>query len=212
MKINEIFRSIQGESTYAGLPCIFVRLTGCNLRCKWCDTAYSFSEGDELDKEKVLNEINSYKTDLVEFTGGEPLLQETDLINLMEVLLSDNKTILLETNGSKSLENIPNQVIKIVDIKLPDSGEGNSFYLKNLDYLNEQDEIKFVINSITDYHKMKEWIVKYKLNEKCKLLVSCVGGGAVSHSEIIDLILEDNLQIRYQLQLHKYIWGDERAK
>jgi len=212
MKINEIFKSIQGESTYAGLPCIFVRLTGCNLRCSWCDTQYSFSEGRELTPQQVLQRIDKLNCDLVEFTGGEPLLQEEELIGLMNVLLARGKTILLETNGSLNLKHIPQGVVKIMDIKLPDSGEGNSFCKDNLTYLNKDDEIKFVINSAVDYDRMKELIKTYHLTDRCKVLASRVGSAAMSHDDIIELILKDNLKIRYQLQLHKYIWGDERGK
>ena len=219
MKINEIFKSLQGESTHSGLPCTFVRLTGCNLRCDWCDTKYSYFEGTEYTIEEVVNKINILNTPLIEFTGGEPLLQKENLLKVIYKILAKNsentvkKTILIETNGSISLENIPESVIKIVDIKLPSSGEYGSFNYDNLKLLSITDEIKFVVEDEKDYSVMKDIIKDKKLNHICSnILVSKVTNSNFSHSDLTDLILKDNLNVRYQLQIHKYIWNDARGK
>ena len=221
MKINEIFKSLQGESTYSGLPCTFVRLTGCNLRCTWCDTKYSYDEGYNLNTEEIVNKIEELSTDIVEFTGGEPLLQKDELLKVIYKLLAKNSTsvnnkkkiILLETNGSISLEKIPESVVKIVDIKLPSSKEGNSFDFKNLKFINKTDEIKFVIADRGDYEAMKIIINSKKLNLiSDNILISKVADSNFSFSDLADLIIKDDLKVRFQLQVHKYIWNDARGK
>jgi len=211
MIVNEIFESLQGESSYAGLPCIFVRLTGCNLRCTWCDTKYAYTEGTEYGADEIADKMNSSKTVIVEFTGGEPLLQKEELVRLIE-LIDPSKTILLETNGSISLKGIPERVVKIVDIKLNGSGEDGSFLKDNLDFIKKTDEIKFVLRDKNDYYEMKDHLLRYNLEEKCSVLVSRVKDAELTDSEIADMILKDGLKVRYQIQLHKLIWGEERGK
>jgi len=219
MKINEIFKSLQGESTYSGLPCTFVRLTGCNLRCDWCDTKYSYEEGYDLTIEEIVNKIESLDTEIIEFTGGEPLLQKDELLKVIYKIIAKNsnrnlkKKILLETNGSISLEKIPESVIKIVDIKLPSSNEGNSFDYNNLKLLNKTDEIKFVVSDKRDYNVMKSIIKEKKLNSiSDNILVSKVSNSEFLHRDLADLIIKDSLNVRYQLQIHKFIWNDARGK
>lgn len=211
LKVNEIFESLQGESSYAGLPCIFVRLTGCNLRCSWCDTKYAYSDGNDMDAEEVAKAVNSLKADLVEFTGGEPLLQKSGIIQVVK-LIHPSKTILLETNGSISLEGLPERIVKIVDIKLKGSGESGSFIEENINLLSKKDEIKFVLKDINDYNELREYYERFRLGEKCGVLVSKVKDSEITHSELADLMVKDGLKARYQIQLHKYIWGDERGK
>jgi 7-carboxy-7-deazaguanine synthase len=211
LKVNEIFSSLQGESSYAGFPCLFIRLTGCNLRCCWCDTSYAYEDGSEKTSDELLELINSSKIKIVEFTGGEPLLQKEELIKVMEKI-DPAKTILLETNGSISLENIPDRVIKIVDIKLKGSGEGGTFLESNLKYIQKIDEIKFVLDDIFDYNEFREYCSRYGLSEKCGILVSKVKNSALNDAEIAEMILKDGLNVRYQIQLHKYIWEDEKGR
>lgn len=211
IKVNEIFESLQGESSFAGLPCVFVRLTGCNLRCAWCDTKYAYSEGNIMKTAEVAETVNSSQAGLVEFTGGEPLIQKEALIEAAD-LICRSKTVLVETNGSISLSDLPERIIKIVDIKLKGSGEGGSFLEENLKYLLKKDEIKFVLKDIIDYNEFKEHYLRYRLEEKCSVLVSKVEGSEISHREIAELILKDGLKVRYQIQMHKNIWGDERGK
>jgi 7-carboxy-7-deazaguanine synthase len=211
LRVNEIFESLQGESSYAGLPCLFIRLTGCNLRCGWCDTKYAYAEGRDYSAEELVRIINSSRAKLVEFTGGEPLLQKEELIAVIEKI-DPSKTVLLETNGSISLEGLPERIVKIVDIKLKGSGEGGSFFEKNLDYILKKDEIKFVLNDIFDYNELIEYYMKFRLGEKCCILVSKVKNSVLSDAEIAGMILRDGLNVRYQIQLHKYIWGDEKGR
>ncbi len=209
LKTNEIFYSIQGESTYAGERCVFVRLTGCNLRCTYCDTEYAFYDGEELSIEAIIEKIKSYNCNLVEITGGEPLLQ-SNVHSLMEKLCDENYRVLLETSGSLSIENVDDRVINILDFKTPSSNMGGNNDFKNVDYLKETDEIKFVIGSREDYDWSKEIIEKYQLDKKTKILFSSVFG-QVAHKELVEWILKDNLNVRYQLQMHKYIWDPEQA-
>ncbi|HAQ61294.1 TPA: 7-carboxy-7-deazaguanine synthase [Candidatus Delongbacteria bacterium] len=211
MIVNEIFESLQGESSYAGYPCLFIRLTGCNLRCTWCDTKYAYEDGKEIHCNEIVRLINSSKTDIIEFTGGEPLLQKDELIKVISGIDS-SKTILLETNGSVSLEDIPERVVKIVDIKLTGSGEGKSFLFENLKYLTKIDEIKFVLRDIFDYNEFKEHYKNYELGRKCVILVSKVKDSSLTDREIAEMIIEDGLRVKYQIQLHKYIWNDERGR
>src|SRR5436189_5584205 len=159
MQITEIYKSLQGESTYAGLPCIFVRLTGCNLRCSWCDSEYTFQGGKKMALEEVLNEVQrvSPGAGLVEITGGEPMLQEREVVPLMPRLLDANYTVLLETSGERPLEHVPAQVVKIVDVKCPASGEGDTFHLANLQWLKDHDEVKFVLSGRADYDFAKDF-------------------------------------------------------
>ena len=212
IKINEIFKSLQGESSYAGLPCVFVRLTGCNLRCSWCDTQYAYDNGTEYTKEELISIIEKFNVKLVEFTGGEPLLQKEELIPIIEHLLSKNYEILLETNGSISLKDIPDEVVKIVDIKLSGSREKGSFLDSNIDLIEKKDEIKFVLSNIFDYNEMKDIIKKNHLEEDRSILVSRVFGSDMTYEQIAEKLLMDSLKIRYQIQLHKLIWGNKKGK
>ncbi|MCK5051658.1 MAG: radical SAM protein [Candidatus Cloacimonetes bacterium] len=209
LEISEIFCSIQGESTYAGLPCIFIRLAGCNLRCDYCDTTYSYESDISLSINDIITKIKEYDTiKLVEITGGEPLLQP-EVYQLFESLHKDRYTILLETNGSISLKDIPKYIIKIVDVKCPGSGEENSFLLENLEFINqENDEIKFVLSNNFDYNWAKDFIMKYQLNEY-EILFSPVSG-KLNFQDLAKWITEDKLPVRMQLQLHKIIWDKDR--
>ena len=212
IKINEIFKSLQGESSYMGLPCVFVRLTGCNLRCSWCDTKYAYDEGTEYTTEALISIIEKFNVKLVEFTGGEPLLQKDELIPIMEYLLSKKYKILLETNGSIPLNDIPEEIVKIIDIKLKSSGEGDSFFADNLNLIEKKDEIKFVLSNIFDYNEMKDIIKKNHLEEDKSILVSRVFDSEITDEQIAEKLLKDGLTVRYQIQLHKLIWGDAKGK
>lgn len=209
LKINEIFYSIQGESTYAGERCVFVRLTGCNLRCTYCDTEYAFYDGEELSNETIIEKIKSYNCNVVEITGGEPLLQ-SNVHSLMKQLCDENFTVLLETSGSLSIENVDDRVINILDFKTPSSKMEKKNDFKNVEFLKETDEIKFVIGSRKDYNWSKEIVEKYQLDKKVKILFSSVFD-KIEHKELVNWILEDNLNVRYQLQMHKYIWDPEQT-
>ncbi len=206
MNINELFFSIQGESTYCGLPCIFVRFCGCNLNCSYCDTKYHSEIKLRLSIQEVFEKIKEYEpVKLVEFTGGEPLLQK-ELVQLINLLHQDNYTILIETNGSISLNNIPDFVHKIVDVKCPDSGAEDSFLTENLHYFDEdRDNLKFVISSEKDYLWAKEFLYKNNLSGQ-SILFSFVLG-KLEPKQIVEWVLRDKLDIRFQLQLHKYIWS-----
>lgn len=218
MVITEIFKSIQGEGTRAGLPCIFVRLTGCNLRCTWCDTAYAFHGGTKYSIEEVLEKVNALAGDaqrrvpLVEITGGEPLLQgETPA--LAQKLMSSGYTVMIETSGERFVGELPSAVIKIVDVKCPDSGEPDTFDLTNLEVLTSNDEIKFVISSRRDYDFARDFVTKHRLAEQVhEVLFSPVFAdphGAwpgLTARELAEWILSDGLRVRLGLQLHKFIW------
>jgi len=204
MKINEIFKSIQGETSYAGLPCAFIRVTGCNLRCSYCDTTYAYEEGNEMSLSAILECIAGFKTTIVCVTGGEPL-SNNDTPFLLEALLDKNYTVLVETNGSYDIRTIPQKAIKIMDIKCPDSNMSHLMNWQNIDYLAKLDEVKFVLSSRNDYDWTKAVIQKYNLPEIARVLVGTVFG-AISPKMVVQWILEDNLDVRFQLQLHKYIW------
>ena len=208
LKINEIFKSIQGESTCMGLPCAFIRLTGCNLRCTYCDTEYSFYEGKDMTLKQIIDTIVPMKTKLVEITGGEPMLQE-NVIPLMSKLINMNYTVLLETSGAISLKNVPKEVKKIVDFKCPSSGMEDKNLWTILEELNKEDEIKFVIGDKIDYQWTKKIVEKYQLNKKWTILLSPVFE-KLSLEELSKWILSDNFNVRLQLQMHKYIWDPEK--
>ncbi|MEA2095841.1 MAG: radical SAM protein [Candidatus Cloacimonadota bacterium] len=209
INISEIFCSIQGESTYTGLPCVFIRLAGCNLRCDYCDTTYSYESDISLSINEIITKVKEYDpVKLVEITGGEPLLQP-EVFQLLETLYKDGYKILLETNGSISLKDVPDYVIKIVDVKCPGSGEENSFLLENLEYINKKnDEIKFVLSDNFDYNWAKDFMIKYKLNEY-EVLFSPVSD-KLNAQDLAKWIIEDKLPVRMQLQLHKIIWDKDR--
>ena len=208
MRVNEIFYSIQGESTYQGRPCTFVRLTGCNLRCRYCDTTYAYEEGEELEIEEVLRRLSAYPCRLVEITGGEPLLQE-DVYPLMQGLLVEEYEVLLETNGSLSAARAPEGVVRIIDLKCPDSGESERIYWPNLEELRSTDQIKFVVSSRRDYDWAKDMLAHHMLSDRATVLISPVFG-QVSVEDVAGWILEDGVDVRLQPQLHKYIWPPER--
>ncbi len=221
MFITEIFKSIQGESSYAGLPCIFVRLTGCNLRCKWCDTAYAFHGGTKYSLDEILRRVSEFSCDeenggrnvrLVEITGGEPLLQ-SDTPELARRLLDAGYTVLIETSGERDISELPREVVKIVDVKCPDSGESGKFNLANLEALEKKDEIKFVIASRRDYDFAREFMAQHRLRERVhEILFSPVFADpagawpAMDARELAEWILAENLPVRLGLQLHKFVW------
>ena len=208
LKVNEIFYSIQGESSYAGERCVFVRLTGCNLRCTYCDTEYAFYDGEEFSIDEIIEKVNSYNCKLVEITGGEPLMQN-EVHQLMSKLCDAGYKVLLETSGSLTIENVDGRVVNILDFKTPSSGMEKKNYFKNVEYLKPEDEVKFVIGSRTDYDWSKKIIKKYQLDKKVKILFSSVFG-IIEHKNLVEWILKDNLNVRYQLQLHKYIWEPDK--
>ncbi len=210
LKVCEIFASIQGESTYQGLPCIFIRLSGCNLRCSYCDTAYSYDIGKDMVLEEIVNTVKNFEIQLVEITGGEPLLQPGSIL-LMEKLLELGYKVLLETNGSLSIKNVPQAVIKIMDIKLFSSGMHAHNDYENINYLTEKDEIKFVISDKKDYDEAVRIISAYGLNGKMKLLFSPAEPGIKMH-ELAEFILKDKLPVRLNLQLHKILWNNQRGR
>lgn len=208
MKVCEIFASIQGESTYAGLPCVFVRMTGCNLRCTYCDTTYAYEEGAEMSEDEIIESIKSYGIKLVEITGGEPLLQKY-VLSLIERLLDDGFTVLLETNGSVSIKDVDKRAVIIMDIKTPKSGMFEKMDLLNLKYLKASDELKFVVSDREDYKWVKDFIRYYGLTDKCKILLSPVYD-MLSPESLSKWIIEDRLPVRLNLQLHKYIYGPDK--
>ncbi len=225
LQIIEIYKSLQGESTHAGLPCVFVRLTGCNLRCTWCDSEFSFYGGRKMPLEEVLSEVArlSPSGGLVEITGGEPMLQEREVIPLMEHLLDADYQVLLETSGERPLGRVPKQVIKIVDVKCPHSGEPDTFDLENLNALRTHDELKFVLSDRTDYEFARDFVINHALAERVHAILfspafekTASGSRDISHcqldpQELAQWILEDNIPARLSLQIHKLIW-DPAAK
>jgi 7-carboxy-7-deazaguanine synthase len=204
MKVSEIFYSIQGESTFAGCPCVFVRLVGCNLRCSYCDTTYSYEGGEELTIERVMNQIKGYHCKLCQVTGGEPLLQR-EVYPLTERLVDEGYKVLVETNGSLPINLLDGRITRIVDIKCPQSGMSEKMCWSNLEVLKGSDEIKFVLSSRKDYDWAKEVCRRYSLNRKATVLFS-VAFGRLAPKQVVEWILEDKLEVRFNLQLHKYIW------
>ena len=218
MQITEIFKSIQGEGTRAGLPCIFVRLTGCNLRCVWCDTAYAFHGGTKMTVEEVFARVNELagaganRILLVELTGGEPLLQP-EIVPLAEKLITAGYTVMIETSGERYVGNLPKAVIKIVDVKCPDSGEADTFEMKNLGAVDAKDEIKFVIATRRDYEFAREFMREHELVGRVReVIFSPVFADpegkwpALEARPLAEWILADGLPVRLGLQLHKFIW------
>jgi 7-carboxy-7-deazaguanine synthase len=215
----EIYKSVQGESSFAGLPCIFVRLAGCNLRCAWCDSEYTFTGGTKMTDDEVVAEIEKLApVKLVEFTGGEPLLQEREVIPLMERLLTAGYELMVETSGERPLERVPNAVHKIVDVKCPGSGEAGKFRMANLDWLTERDEVKFVIANRADYEFARTFIREHGLETRAgQVLLSPAFTKApaperttenclLDPRELVEWMLADGLPARVSLQIHKYIW------
>ncbi len=204
LMVNEIYPSIQGESSYAGLPCVFVRLTGCNLRCTYCDTEYSFYEGNRRTVDEVVAQTVSYKILLVEITGGEPLLQR-GCATLAKRLLESGRKVLVETSGAFPIDVLPSGTIRIMDLKCPSSGESDKNDWSNIDRLNEHDEVKFVIGDRADYEWTRDVMRRYDLPKRCSVLLSTVFG-KIEPAAVTRWMLEDNLDARFQLQMHKYIW------
>jgi 7-carboxy-7-deazaguanine synthase len=224
LQVTEIYKSLQGESTYAGLPCVFVRLTGCNLRCSWCDSEFSFYGGKKMTLQEVISEVAGLSIGgLVEITGGEPMLQEREVVPLMEHLLDAGYQVLLETSGERPLARVPKQVIKIVDVKCPHSGEPDTFALETLEALQPHDEIKFVLTDRTDYEFARDFVLNHGLAERVHAILfspafekSASGSRDTSHclldpQELAQWILADNVSARLSLQIHKLIW-DPAAK
>ena len=220
MQIIEIYKSLQGESSYAGLPCVFVRLAVCNLRCVWCDSEYTFKGGARMTLEEVEREVRrlSPQGGHVEITGGEPLLQEREAVPLMQRLLDSGYTVLLETSGERPLERVPPLVVKIVDVKCPDSGEGGTFRMENLSWLTARDEVKFVLASRGDYEFARDFIREHDLSSRVAGVIlspafrkDAAGSRDVSHClidprDLAEWMLADGLNARLGLQIHKFIW------
>ncbi len=206
LTINEIFHSIQGESTHTGRPCVFVRLTACDLRCSWCDTPYAFTEGRKLSVDDVAGQVEAYGCDLVELTGGEPLLQK-DVYPLMNRLLESGHTVMVETGGHLSIADVPPDVIRIVDVKCPGSGEAGKNHWDNLSLLTAQDEVKFVIRDRADYEFARDVVAEHALLGRTAAVLFSPVHGVLAPKDLAAWILEDRLPVRLQLQAHKYIWG-----
>jgi 7-carboxy-7-deazaguanine synthase len=208
LTINEIFHSIQGESTHTGRRCVFVRLTACDLRCSWCDTPYAFTEGRKMSLEDVVSQVDTYGCALVEITGGEPLLQR-EVYPLMERLLETGRTVMLETGGHISIEQVPAPVIKIVDVKCPGSLESHRNHWQNLELLAAHDEVKFVVKDRTDYEFAREIVARHSLIGRVAAVLFSPVHGVLDAKTLAEWILEDRLEVRLQLQAHKFIWGPD---
>jgi 7-carboxy-7-deazaguanine synthase len=207
LRVNEIFKSIQGESTYAGIPCIFVRLTGCNLRCSYCDTAYAYDEGLVISLSEIIERVKRYECRNVCITGGEPLLQE-NINKLINLLKKNHFNVYIETNGSQNIDILPKGIVRIVDIKCPGSGMEQEMDWKNIKRLTCNDEIKFIISSKRDYEWAKEITKKYKIVDRTTVLFG-LAHGKLKPKTLAGWILKDGLDVRLQLQLHKIVWPDK---
>jgi 7-carboxy-7-deazaguanine synthase len=205
LTVNEIFYSIQGESTFAGRPCVFVRLTACDLRCSWCDTPYAFHEGGKMSIDEVVAAVEGHGCPLVEITGGEPLLQE-DVYPLMDRLLASGRSVMLETGGHRSIARVPPEVVKIVDIKCPGSGESDKNDWTNLERLAPHDEVKFVVADRADYEFARDVIADRNLADRAAAVLLSPVHGVLNPKTLSEWMLEDRVPARLQVQLHKYIW------
>lgn len=208
LTINEIFHSIQGESTHAGRPCVFVRLTACDLRCRWCDTPYAFHEGRKMSVDDVVADVEARGCATVEVTGGEPLLQP-DVYPLMQRLLDSGKTVLIETGGHRSIADVPPGVIRIMDVKCPGSGESEKNDWGNLARLTKRDEVKFVIADRRDYDFAKEIVTRDNLPARVNAVLFSPVHGELDPKQLSEWVIADRLDVRVQLQVHKYIWSPE---
>ena len=206
LTVNEIFYSIQGESSFSGRPCVFVRLTACDLRCRWCDTPYAFREGVATSLDDVVARVDAFSCPLVEITGGEPLLQP-DVYPLMRRLLDGGRTVLLETGGHVDISKVPDAVVKVVDVKCPGSGESSRTDWANLDRLARHDEVKFVIADRTDYEFARGVVERYRLERRCAAALFSPVHGALDPAALATWVLDDRVPARVQVQLHKYLWG-----
>ena len=207
MRVTEIFHSIQGESSYAGQPCVFVRLTGCPLRCTWCDTEYAFYGGTEQQIDEILSKVDSYGCRLVEVTGGEPLAQ-SDAFPLISTLCDRGYQVLIETSGAIDIASVDRRAHIILDVKCPGSGMTDRMYWPNLHRLTMKDEAKFVLADRKDYDWAREIIAKYELTTRCSVLMSPVFG-SLEPRQLAEWVLADRLPVRFQLQLHKWIWAPD---
>ncbi len=207
MRVNEIFKSIQGESTYAGIPCVFIRLTGCNLRCSYCDTAYAYDEGFAMSLSEIIERVKIYECGNVCITGGEPLLQE-NINKLINLLKKNDFNVYIETNGSQNIDVLPKGIVRIVDIKCPGSGMEQEMDWQNIKRLKRKDELKFIISSKRDYEWAKGITKKYKIIDRTTVLFGLVHG-KLKPKTLAGWILKDGIDVRLQLQLHKIIWPDK---
>ena len=207
LRVNEIFKSIQGESTYAGIPCVFVRLTGCNLRCSYCDTTYAYEEGIDMSVNEIVNKIEGYSCKNVCITGGEPLLQR-NVYKLINLLKTKSYKIFVETNGAMNIDLLPGNIIRIMDVKCPDSGMNKEMDWRNLERLRGDDEVKFVLSSKKDYEWAKRIVRKHNLPDKTNVLFGSAYG-KLKPKSLAGWILKDRLNVRLQLQLHRIIWPDK---
>ena len=205
LTINEIYFSVQGESTWAGLPCVFVRLTFCDLRCTYCDTEYAFYEGKKETLGEIVGAVTGYDCKLVEVTGGEPLLQK-NVLPLMTLLADAGRTILLETSGAHDISEVDPRVHRIMDLKTPGSGEVERNLFSNIAHLTKRDEVKFVIGSREDYDWSRAQVSEHRLAERCHAVLFSPIFGRIDPREIVEWVLADNLPVRFQLQMHKFIW------
>jgi len=209
LRLTEIYKSVQGESTWAGLPCVFVRLARCHLRCVWCDTAYAFYGGDPVAIEDIVSKCKEMNCALIEITGGEPLVQ-AGCAELAQALLGEGFTVLIETSGSLPIDVLPVEVIKIMDLKCPDSGECEKNHWPNIAALSPRDEVKFVIASRRDYEWARDTTHEHDLVSRCNAVLFSPVFGSVAPADLVQWILADNLDVRFQLQLHKFIWPPEQ--
>lgn len=210
LRITEIFYSLQGESNTVGLPTVFIRLTGCPLRCSYCDTAYAFNGGEKKTLTAILDEVNQYNTRYVTVTGGEPMAQAA-CVALLELLVDNHYIVSLETSGAIDLSAVDSRVVKVMDLKTPSSGELDKNLYQNIQSLTENDQIKFVIGDENDYQWSKQIISQYQLDNRCKILFSPVVPD-MNPTQLAEQILQDQLPVRFQIQLHKYLWNDARGK
>lgn len=210
LKVCEIFTSIQGESSFAGIPCTFIRLTGCNLRCTYCDTKYAYNDGKEMSVKQIITEVERYGFNLVEITGGEPLLQG-GVYQLISNIIDNNHTVLIETNGSVSIKEVDKRAIIVLDIKTPGSGMSEKMDFSNFELLKNNDEVKFVLTDRLDYEWAKEVIVSNNLQKKSYLLMS-PAYGILPPERLVEWMLKDKLDARLNLQIHKYIFGVEKRR
>ena len=208
MVVTEIFKSIQGESTFAGLPCVFIRLTGCNLRCHWCDTAYAFYGGQRMSVEEVIGRVRQLGGKLVELTGGEPLLQK-EIYPLSAQLLSEGYRVLIETSGERYVGDLPRPVVKVVDVKCPGSGESEKFCFDNLGVLERKDQVKFVILDENDYRYARDFMKRHDLRSRVDEVIFSPVFGRLTPRELAEWVLRDGLEVRMGLQLHKFIWDPD---
>jgi len=203
--VNEIYESVQGESTWAGCRCVFVRTTFCDLRCTYCDTEYAFYEGNKMSLDDIESQVLAFDVPVVEITGGEPLLQKA--VHALMVRLCDaGKTVLIETSGAHDISVIDKRVHRIMDLKTPDSGECERNLYENIEFLTDRDEVKFVIGSEGDYQWSKDQVSKYELSKRCRAVLFSPVFGKIDPRQIVEWVLRDKLDVRFQLQMHKFIW------